>query len=144
MHLVLLSSLCIILFLNSLLIELGLIKDKRVAQTMLKVDRAHYVPLGCEHPYKELAVPLGISLIPSLPFSSLLSASPSLTSPNKSVHLAYPSNTGFNATISAPHMVRFLTITSSHFAPLLPCFLIIFYIFLFFLLFIYLFLFSTR
>lgn len=50
-----------------LYVELGIIKEKRVAQTMLKVDRANYVPVGWEHPYKEMAVPIGTSF-PSFPF----------------------------------------------------------------------------
>lgn len=42
------------------LLELGIIKDKRVYETMLKVDRVHYVPPHHPNPYKEGAVPIGI------------------------------------------------------------------------------------
>eukprot|EP00026_Physarum_polycephalum_P012472 Phypoly_transcript_12784.p1 GENE.Phypoly_transcript_12784~~Phypoly_transcript_12784.p1 ORF type:complete len:314 (+),score=40.49 Phypoly_transcript_12784:81-1022(+) len=49
------------------LLKLGIIKDRRVAQTMLKVDRANYVPAECAFPYKELAVPIGFNATISAP-----------------------------------------------------------------------------
>jgi hypothetical protein len=42
--------------------ELGIITNEKVSQTMLHVDRAHYVPVGTLNPYREAAVPIGLCI----------------------------------------------------------------------------------
>ena len=57
---------------------------------MLKIDRAHYVPTGHPSPYRESAVPIGINV--QFKFNFIL--------------LQCDIFLGFNATLSAPHMVN--------------------------------------
>jgi protein-L-isoaspartate(D-aspartate) O-methyltransferase len=49
------------------LLKLGIIKNKRVADTMMRIDRANYVPSTCEYPYMERAVPIGFNATISAP-----------------------------------------------------------------------------
>jgi len=49
------------------LLKLGVITDERVAQAMLCVDRANYVPRECLTPYREAAVPIGFNATISAP-----------------------------------------------------------------------------
>jgi len=47
--------------------KLGIITNVKVAQAMLQVDRANYVPDDCLTPYKEAAVPIGFNVTISAP-----------------------------------------------------------------------------